>query len=32
MLVQFFDTKGIILELWMPQKQAVNGKYYAKTL
>jgi hypothetical protein len=31
MLILSFDTKGIILQLWIPQKQAVNGEYYAET-
>ena len=27
-----FDSKYIILQHWVPQKETVNGKYYAKTL
>jgi hypothetical protein len=32
MLILFFDLKGIILQHWLPQKQTVNGVYYANTL
>jgi len=27
-----FDSKYIIIQYWVPQKENVNGKYYAKML
>lgn len=32
MLIQFFDSKGIILQYWVLQTQTVNGEYCEKTL
>jgi hypothetical protein len=32
MLILFFDLKGIIIQHLLPQKQTVNGVYYANTL
>lgn len=29
--VLFFDSNGIILQNWVPLKQAVNGECYAKS-
>jgi hypothetical protein len=29
MLILFFVSEGIILQHWLPQKQTLNGVYYA---
>jgi hypothetical protein len=32
MVILFFYFKGIILQHWLPQKQTMNGDYYANRL